>query len=702
MNEESEIRMTWSLVVRDELHNVFTALGSHAACVFSGYLNDKPGRVENYVDFIDERSKTCFGFNAEEITATLPALARDFNVALATDDALSLMTDDRFLSIFERLYCRPVFSIACAWAKMGHGCLIPNGSCGCGKDEQGASRCLIGLACLRAVRQILGLYGRLLTCLPNTEVTNEILDKFVKRIQETPTITLPTRYAEVFRLLISQVDLSPLQAGDSAIRFRNGPGAVAERDIRHQWQKQMLFNHWEPRYDHIDHRLFRFPFQDDEMPVVMNWKQCQDYSKVALVPKDYRGPRIIASEPALHAYVQQGVDWMIRKGLRKSVSRYCMNLNDQTENAHAALAGSVDGSRVTIDLMDASDTVRVGHLDSLARVCPEFYFWLMTLRTPQVRVRGDLHKMTTFALMGSSLTFPVETLVFAATVISASWEAVVGRGVACRESTLKKAIKRLDLHVYGDDITLRREYAETAITALRQAGFLPNEAKCCVKGFFRESCGVDALHGHDVTPLRPRYLPGAAERNWLGYKDMTQGFLDRKCPRVASWLYHLLASSKYHVVYPICDPHDVVDDIFIVDRFGQLRLLLETQPAVQRYNRDLQRPEVKSPILSARLADPPLEAGGISRFFDLCRYRAALLAGVEYQDCSDAVGPHSPVLDARFSLGLPRPSEAGYPDSSPVIKHRTAWACAKDAFVPVRGTIPNLLGLDKLESEDSE
>jgi hypothetical protein len=66
-----------------------------------------------------------------------------------------------------------------------------------------------------------------------------------------------------------------------------------------------------------------------------------------------------------------------------------------------------------------------------------------------------------------------------------------------------------DFVVYGDDIVIRTEYARAVVNLLSEFGFTVNRGKSF--GIddpggevhrFREACGVEALDGRDITPLR--------------------------------------------------------------------------------------------------------------------------------------------------------------------------------------------------------
>jgi hypothetical protein len=90
--------------------------------------------------------------------------------------------------------------------------------------------------------------------------------------------------------------------------------------------------------------------------------------------------------------------------------------------------------------------------------------------------------------MGNATTFPVQSLVF--------WAICVA------------SLQRQGFHqpgavfVFGDDIIIPSECAERVIDDLETFGLLCNRSKSFYKGAFRESCGVDAFNGIDVTPVR--------------------------------------------------------------------------------------------------------------------------------------------------------------------------------------------------------
>jgi hypothetical protein len=90
--------------------------------------------------------------------------------------------------------------------------------------------------------------------------------------------------------------------------------------------------------------------------------------------------------------------------------------------------------------------------------------------------------------MGNATTFPVQSLVF--------WAICVA------------SLQRQGFHqpgavfVFGDDIIIPSECTEEVINDLESFGLLVNRTKSFWRGAFRESCGVDAFNGVDVTPVR--------------------------------------------------------------------------------------------------------------------------------------------------------------------------------------------------------
>lgn len=209
--------------------------------------------------------------------------------------------------------------------------------------------------------------------------------------------------------------------------------------------------------------------------------------KLVAVPKDSRGPRLICVHPSEAIWIQQGQ----RRAIERSITNHPMtrgriNFTDQTVNGNLALTSSLSRSFTTIDLKEASD--RVG--SRLVEYLFGYYSKLIgcSRATRCIMLDGRSVELNMWAPMGNCLTFPIESLVF--------WS-LVHAGIR-----LRYGVSCDDVYVFGDDIVIPTSYYDGAIYGLVQAGLIPNFDKTFRKGFFRESCGVDAYHGINVTPYR--------------------------------------------------------------------------------------------------------------------------------------------------------------------------------------------------------
>jgi len=231
-------------------------------------------------------------------------------------------------------------------------------------------------------------------------------------------------------------------------------------------------------------------------------------ARVCLVPKDSRGPRLISCEPVDFQWIQGG----LRKAIVTLVERHPLTRNnvrftDQEANRQYAQYGSTDGSFATLDLKEASDRVSLGLVRLLfpahVFVCLESCRSLAT-----VLPDGRELKLRKFAPMGSSLCFPIMALTIWALLAAAAPD----------EYTRKRIL------VYGDDVIVPRGYSRDAIEVLEAFGLLVNVLKCCTSGLFRESCGLDAFLGFDVTPLRLRTVWSSSRSpdvysSWISYAN---------------------------------------------------------------------------------------------------------------------------------------------------------------------------------------
>jgi hypothetical protein len=105
--------------------------------------------------------------------------------------------------------------------------------------------------------------------------------------------------------------------------------------------------------------------------------------------------------------------------------------------------------------------------------------------------------------MGNATTFPVQSVVFAVLGICAQLEQDGLSHPSHRD--VVTAARRI--RVYGDDIIIRREYANALTRWLSLFCLRVNEKKSFLDGNFKESCGVDAFKGEEVHPVYIRSWP---------------------------------------------------------------------------------------------------------------------------------------------------------------------------------------------------
>lgn len=206
-------------------------------------------------------------------------------------------------------------------------------------------------------------------------------------------------------------------------------------------------------------------------------------NRVVFVPKNWKTHRTIAAEPTHSLPLQLAVGTVITRALR----RWKVDLRDQQKNQDLARRGSVDGSYATIDLSMASDTLALNAVHLLLPI--RWAELLVSLRSSFGRLPwGGSLRYEKFSSMGNGYTFPLESAIFAAAV---------------------RSIGVKDYAVYGDDIIVPTDSAETLIGLLQYLGFTVNIEKSYISrdSRFRESCGGDFYRGRLITPFYLRELP---------------------------------------------------------------------------------------------------------------------------------------------------------------------------------------------------
>jgi len=253
-------------------------------------------------------------------------------------------------------------------------------------------------------------------------------------------------------------------------------------------------------------------------------------AKVILVPKDSRGPRLISCEPVDFQWIQQGISKaLVRHVESHYLTKGFVNFTDQNVNRNLALKGSITGDYVTLDLKEASDRV---HTDLVRLLFPDsvFPFLEASRSLSTVLPTGEEVELRKYAPMGSALCFPILALTI--------WSLLTGAA--------PNAYIRKNIFVYGDDVIVPKEFSSCAMATLELFGLKINRSKSCCSGFFRESCGMDAFKGVDVTPVRFRTVWDKSPRPdaYSSYIAYANAFYDR------GWVHtYKEICSQLHSIY---------------------------------------------------------------------------------------------------------------------------------------------------------
>jgi hypothetical protein len=368
------------------------------------------------------------------------------------------------------------------------------------------------------LRQFLLFDAKLITE-PTVVQKKAAIDSFRERqrILGKTKVPLDHPILERAKLLLSrtlrELDLSVISPG-------HGPGGVAEgHDRIVRWD----FRSWPLRAE----RWYPFHVYGSQSFVALcaSGPPCMvstSYTKCSLVPKDFKGPRLISSESAATQYLQQGQ--------MKSIMRYIQHhrllsrsikLTDQTVSQRMCKT-SFGAGMGTLDLSNASDTVSAALVWYLLSGVPRLRSQLFCTRSQFLVYGKEIPvRITAFSPMGSAVCFPVETLVFWAITmasvrhVQASWKHTLtreGRRMLPRESETASEIA-----VFGDDIIAPTYAFSTIIGTLESVGCQVNRSKTCYMTPFRESCGSEWYNSIDITITRNRRYYYDVTRKFVNY-----------------------------------------------------------------------------------------------------------------------------------------------------------------------------------------
>lgn len=356
----------------------------------------------------------------------------------------------------------------------------------------------------------------------------EAVAKFIQTQEDLKTVNLADeRLVMVLakaKTLIAQV-LADAVPPDDESGARIGPGAVFEGFN--------AFEKWDDIHRHpcsMDcfHVLPESQNNQDAPPKLRGSSciACNRTARLTAVPKDLWRKRLISVEPNVLQFRQQQIRQCFVDAMAKHPLTRHLFLHDQGQQQRLATWGSrsvcaepdsvvvelpaafalldhdensdwADSKPATLDFADASDRVSWNLIQVLI---PMDWLWILgSIRSTHVQdgKKGPLVALQTYAGMGNATTFCVETLVF--------WAVTAAYAMLFYPGTQPAWIAR-HVSVYGDDVIIPGELAEHSrlFEVYKLLGWRLNSDKSFFRsgGLFRESCGVHAYNGHDVTPQR--------------------------------------------------------------------------------------------------------------------------------------------------------------------------------------------------------
>lgn len=360
--------------------------------------------------------------------------------------------------------------------------------------------------------------------------------------------------------------------------FKHGPGSVSDNKRK---AYKYDFRYWPKKLDTY------FPFDWCGAASILDASPSvsEPASKLIAVPKTAKSPRLIASEPTAHMWCQQKIySWLDNRMSNSFIGQF-VSLHDQSASQRLVMQASVDRTLATIDLSSASDRISCAHIESLFKANLSLLNAIHSVRTRSVtdKVIDEYGTQTLkkFAAMGSALTFPVQCLLFLAIALASA-------GAHDKKSILALIGK---VRIFGDDIIIPNQSYVDMTRNLHDLGLKVNKLKSFSTGYFRESCGMDAWKGVDLTPCKPKVVVADTPQSYAALIDISNNLYLKGLWNAAEATVSNIPSRVKRVVVPI--------------HCGVLALKsicgIDISRAKLRYNNDLHVDQVLVPALTSKV-----------------------------------------------------------------------------------------------------
>lgn len=364
---------------------------------------------------------------------------------------------------------------------------------------------------------------------------------------------------------------------------KQGPGSTSERIVGNS---KYVFRSWHKRLEPY------FPIDSNAL-VNINALDSPEFrdleliseehelpSRLVDVPKTQKTPRLIAIEPVCMQYTQQAIQGILVRALEDHrLTAGHVNFTDQSVNRDLALSSSSTGLMATLDLSSASDRVPLSLVERMFRYHPDIWGAIEACRTRKVQFPdGKIFSIKKFASMGSALCFPVESMYFYTICI----------GALLKKHNLPVTYRNVFkmsryVYVYGDDIIVPTDDVGAVIDHLQKYYCKVNVRKSFWNGKFRESCGMDAYNGYNVSVTYIRTMPPNNRRQTneiVSWVKTAQLFDKDACYLTSDYLYKVVES--------------ILGSLPFVDETSAClgRLTCRRSYSVERMNTKLHEPEI--------------------------------------------------------------------------------------------------------------
>jgi hypothetical protein len=377
----------------------------------------------------------------------------------------------------------------------------------------------------------------------------DLLDCHPSRLPSLPLLRDEARSPPISERLVESVQRTADIVAAILGRFdpvewdaRHGPGAVSDQ---RRDRSKYDFPNWPEKLDRV------FPFSDHGFHSHTEWANfwserdgClatfldnEAPSKLISVPKELKGPRLIAAEPVSHQWCQQIILDFLVSSLKRLPISDSIHFRDQTENGSFALRASHSQSHVTVDLSSASDRISCWAVERFFRRNSSLVSALHASRTRFImnaidRKSPKYYMLRKFSTMGSAVTFPIQSYMF---TIMAIGSLLFSRGLPVSIKNIRKLSK--EVRVFGDDIIIPEDGWTSLQATLEYLRLKVNRNKTFETGKFRESCGVDAYDGHDVTKVSILSTPDVSRPgSVMSSVDVHNNFLKKGYVRTAEYI----------------------------------------------------------------------------------------------------------------------------------------------------------------------